>query len=160
MSIDLKELKPHHRGMARAQVAFGMKVKELADRFGLSAQQVTNITRSPLYKAEVARIEVEADNHVAELDLELKELAIRAVEIIAEDLMQVDPSGHRTSVAFNVLDRTGYAKKTTPQDNRKQQIVIHNYAPQPGDDPEEAIRELRELRKVFKEDEEDGEDDL
>lgn len=160
MSIDLKELKPHHRGMARAQVAFGLKVKELADKFGMSAQQVTNITRSPLYRAEVARIEVGADNRASKLDEELKALAERAVEIIAEDLVQNERTQHRTSVAFNVLDRTGYAKKNDPPDQRRQKIVINNFAPEPGENPAEAIERLRQLRDIFQGNQTTDEGDL
>ena len=150
MSTNLKALKPHHRGMARAQVAFGMKVGELAQRFSMSPQQVTNITRSPLYLAEVARIEAGAEGEVQKLDSELKALAERAVEIVAEDLMQAERTEHRTKVAFNVLDRTGYGKNDNfGVDNRKQKIVINNFAPNPGDDPEDAIKQLQELRNVF-----------
>ena len=124
MSIDLKNLKPHHRGMARAQVAFGMKVGELAEKFSMTPQQITNITLSPLYRAEVARLERGADGEVTKLEEELKALAIRAVEIVAEDLMHNEKTEHRTRVAFSVLDRTGYAKNLVPQDNRKQKIGI------------------------------------
>lgn len=156
MSIDLKTLKPHHRGMARAQVAFGMKVKELADKFSLSPQQVTNITNSPLYKAELTRIESGADENARSLNDELKALAERAVEIVAEDLMSKEASQHRTAVAFNVLDRTGYAKHLKAEDNRKQKIVINNFAPEPGESPEAAKERMKQLREVFeKENEED-----
>jgi hypothetical protein len=155
MSIDLKTLKPHHRGMARAQVAFGMRVGELAEKFSMTPQQVTNITRSPLYLAEVARIEVFADDNVSKLDEELKLLAKRAVEVIAEDLMRYDASEHKTKVAFGVLDRTGYGKNIVPQDNRKQKIIINNYAPNPGDNPEEAMKNLKALRDVFNEETEE-----
>jgi ABC-type Zn uptake system ZnuABC Zn-binding protein ZnuA len=156
MSINLKQLKPHHRGMARAQVAFGMKVGQLADKYDMTPQQITNITRSPLYVAEVARLETGADGEVAKLDEELKALAIRAVEIVAEDLMKKDSSEHRTRVAFSILDRTGYSKNILPQDNRKQTITIHNYAPEPGDDPQKAIKDLQELRKVFQDEQEES----
>lgn len=156
MSINLKTLKAHHRGMARAQVAFGMKVGELADKYDMSPQQVTNITRSPLYVAEVGRLEKGADGEVTKLEEELKALAVRAVEIVAEDLMQKDKTEHRTRVAFSVLDRTGYAKNLVPVDNRKQKIVIHNYAPQPGDSPEDAIAQLAPLRELFKNEREKG----
>lgn len=149
MSVDLKTLKPHHRGMARAQVAFGMKVGQLADKYDMTPQQITNITRSPLYVAEVARLEAGADGEVAKLEEELKALAVRAVEIVAEDLMKKDATEHRTRVAFSILDRTGYSKNIVPQDNREQSIVIHNYAPEPGDDPQKVIKDLQELRKIF-----------
>lgn len=150
--VSLNRLKPHHRGMARAQVAFALRPTELAERFGLSLSWISQIINSPLYRAEIERLTMMADANSTAADVsgELKAMTRRAAEVIAEDLYQGERSVHRTNVAFNLLDRTGYHKKEIPVDRRKQKMIFYNFAPLPGDDVKEAERQAEKVREILK----------
>jgi len=145
--IKLQALRPHHRSMARLQVAYGLRTKELAKRFGMLEPQVSIIVNSPLYQAELARLENFADEMAVDVGGELNQLAGRAVEIIAEDLHSKEKSAQRTKSAFAVLDRTGYHKKEEASDQRKQTLNFINLAPLPGEDPAESIARIKKIKE-------------
>jgi len=153
--ISLNRLRPHHRGMARAQVAFALRPTELAERFGLSLSWISQIINSPLYRAEVERLTMMADENSTAADVggELKAMTERAVEVIAEDLHREERSVHRTHVAFKLLDRTGYHRKEIPPDNRKQKMIFYNFAPLPGDDPKEALKQAEKIKAIMEQEE-------
>jgi len=113
-SPTIKQLRPWHRSMARMMVAEGKRPGELAQIFGLSPAQVTIITNSPLFIAERRRLELLADYEAVDVRAELESrqgLAVQNIDLglIAGDLKM------RVNTALEVLDRTGFGKKTEPQ---------------------------------------------
>ena len=108
---------PHHRAMARDFVA-GFRPNEIALKYGFSAPQITRISQSPLFQAEVNRLEAQAENRAVDVHEDLKHMSVRAAEILDENLQMSDEFIKRslkTKTAFDVLDRAGYAKQETPQ---------------------------------------------
>lgn len=167
----LKRLQPHHRAMARLEVAFGLSGAELAQRVGLTTVMVSLIRRSDLYRAEIARLERLAEDNSLDIRKRIKSdlniLSERSVEVIAEDLYQQTPSTHRTNTAFKTLDRAGFnataaAAAAKGNDNRKQTVNFVSFAPLPGQDPEECQKHLKQVqnllsaKKAEEEEEENG----
>ena len=146
---ELQSLRPHHRAMARA-IACGITPTELANRFGFTVPGVTYIINSPLFRAEVRRIELASEEDVVDIREELKKLSQIAVEVISEELYNPSPSARRTETAFKVIDIQGDGPAKT-------QINIINFTPRPGDDPEQAKINADEARKqiTINENEED-----
>jgi len=145
--IKLQALRPHHRSMARNQVAYGLRTKELAERYGMLEPQISIIVNSPLYQAELKRLESFADEMSVDVGGELDTLAKRAVEVIAEQLHENDKSAQRTKAAFSVLDRTGHHKKDEASDQRRQTLNFINLAPLPGEDPVESIKRMKKIKE-------------
>ena len=131
----LKGLYPHHRSMARTLVSEGLRPGELAERFGMSPSQISVILSSPLFKAEVARLEAQAEVAVSDIGRDLKSLQPRAVEVIAEDLHLAKPSPQRTRAAFDLLDRTGYGKNEGEKKEGDKHLHFHDH------------REIKEMSK-------------
>jgi len=109
-------LHPHHRSMARALVQGGLRNKDLVVMYGFSAGQISAIINSPLFKAEVARIEAQAEESAVDTVRDLTLMKGRAAEVIAEDLYANDRK-LRSNTAFEVLDRTGHPKGAPVQKN-------------------------------------------
>lgn len=108
---DIGYLHPHHRAMARAQVTGGLRPSELAILFHLSPSQVSIISHSPLYKAEIARLEAGAEINSINVRKELELLQPRALEILTEDMMGIGigiDRKLRNYTAFRILDKTGF----------------------------------------------------
>ena len=106
---DIGYLHPHHRAMARAQVAGGLRPKDLCVLYGMSPSHISTILHSPLYKAEIARLEAEAEMTSLNVRKELELLQPRALEILAEDLHAAHVDRKlRNYTAFRILDKTGY----------------------------------------------------
>lgn len=106
----LQNIQPHHRSMARDFVR-GARTNEVAVKYGFSAAQIAIIKNSPLFKAEMARIEAMADAGTAETRRELESLQPRALEVIAEDLFQDGVDRNlRNKTAFELLAVTGFSK--------------------------------------------------
>lgn len=143
---EVQSLKPNYRAMARAVAFHGKRPTELAEMFGYTVVQITNITQSALFKAEVKRLEIMTEEASVEVATELKELAGRAVEIVAAELHNPNPSRHQTETAFKVLDRTGFHPKSdtvkTPLG-----IQIINYTPLPGESPADVEQRLAGKRE-------------
>ena len=107
-------------------VSEGLRPKDISKRFGLSPSQVSIIINSPLFQAELARLEGEAEIQAVDVAKELRMLQPRALEILAEDLY--NPNGdrkHKSHMALEVLDRTGYGKTTAPQEHRHLHLHAH-----------------------------------
>ena len=145
--IQVHSLRPHHRSMARLQVAYGLTNVQLAERFGMGQPQISIIVNSPLYKAELKRLESMADEMAVNVGDELAGLGPRAVEVIAEDLHDREKSAQRTKSAFAILDRIGHHKKETPADQRKQTLNFINLAPLPGEDPDESLKRIKKIKE-------------
>lgn len=169
-SPSLKRLQPHHRAMARLEVAFGLSGIELAQRIGLTTAMVHIIRKSALYQAEIARLERLAEDSSIDIKKRIKSdlniLSERSVEVIAEDLYQQTPSTHRTNVAFKTLDRAGFNATAAAQaqrtgiDNRRQNVNFISLAPLPGDDPEAHKKRLKDIQALMDGNAAEGEGDL
>lgn len=108
----IKSLWPHHRSMARTMVMGGLTPSQLAALYGFSPSHVTRIINSPMFRAEVARIEEDAEEVAHDVAVELKQLAQRAVEILDDQMnKQGVAEVVRQRAALEVLDRSGYGKK-------------------------------------------------
>lgn len=105
----LQVLRPLHRLMARSLVFTGQAQKEIGEVFDLNQSTVSRILRSPLFQAEVARLEAGVEIQTQGLMADLLILAKTATEVLDREL-QGNPSSlearkHQTSVAFGVLDK-------------------------------------------------------
>lgn len=142
--------------MARL-VAQGLRPGDIAERFGMLPSTVSIIINSPLFRAEVSRLEEQLELSALDAARELQELVPRAVEIIAQDLYASAGAGisrkEQRSTAFEILDRTGYAKKQDLHVGDKVVNIIYNI-PEPGSRPEEFISKQTEkiLEGEFDED--------
>lgn len=98
--------------MARSLVAGGLTPGELADAYGFSVSHISRIINSPMFLAEVERLEAQADKVAADVREDIRKLAERAIEVLDEQLnMKGIPEQVRQRAAFDVLDRAGYGSK-------------------------------------------------
>lgn len=128
LSPIIQQIRPWHRSIARA-AATGMRPSELASAYGYSNGQISRILGSPLFKAEVARIEAQAEVTAVNVRTEMNVLAVRAVEILDREM---DPDYNLTekdralqvSTSFGILDRTGSGKS---DDKPKGELHLHKH---------------------------------
>lgn len=123
----LQQLRPWHKSMARMMVAGGRRPKELATIFGLSQRQISTIISTPLFLAEVNRLEALAEYEAVDARTELEMRQPLALEAIDRGLLQGDPD-KASKVGFEILDRTGFPKGATVQKH------IHLHAHREVDD--------------------------
>lgn len=125
----ISQLWPHHRSMARMFLE-GMQPGEVAAVTGFTPGQITRILHSPLFEAELARLEGQAEIEAAGVGNELKRMAGRAIEILDENLHSQDTEmvsrELKTKTAFDVLDRSGHSKRVDPQ----RHLHLHAHAHQ------------------------------
>ena len=145
----ISQLWPHHRSMARMFLE-GMQPGEVATVMGFSSGQITRILHSPLFEAELARLESQAEQEAVSVDGELKKMAARAIEVLDENLQAENISRElKTKTAFDVLDRSGHSKKIDPQ----RHLHLHAHAHKKVGDMEQV--ELYEtVEDLINEDEE------
>ena len=108
-SPTISELKVHHRNMARLQVAMGLRPGELAAITGFSPSQISVITQSPLYEAEINRLESLAEAEIIDIRRELEARHPMALAAIDRGLGQEDDN-KAAQIGFEILDRTGHSK--------------------------------------------------
>jgi len=121
----ISQLWPHHRSMARMFLE-GMQPSEVATATGFSAGQITRILHSPLFEAELARLESQAEAEVVSVNGELKRMSLRAIEVLDENLQAENISRElKTKSAFDVLDRAGHGKKMDPQRHLHAHAHVH-----------------------------------
>lgn len=116
-SPKIQQCRPWHRAMARMVVA-GARPMEIAESFGYTAGQISKIIQSPLFEAELHRLESEAEAAAVDIHEDLAQMSLRAAEILDREL-QPDPTDlrsreHQVQVAFGVLDRAGFTKRDQP----------------------------------------------
>lgn len=116
-SPKIAQCRPWHRAMARMVVA-GARPMEIAESFGYTAGQVSRIIQSPLFEAELRRLENEAESAAVDIHEDLAQMSLRASEILDREL-QGDPTSLKEreaqiTVAFGVLDRAGFTKRDQP----------------------------------------------
>ena len=121
----ISQLWPHHRSMARMFLE-GMQPGEVAAATGFTPGQVTRILHSPLFEAELARLESQAEAETVGVAEELKRMSRRAVEVLDENLQAENISRElKTKSAFDVLDRAGFSKKTDVQRHLHAHAHVH-----------------------------------
>ena len=109
-SPQIGHLWPHHRAMVRAAFE-GAQPKELCEAYNLSEGQVSRIINSPLFQAELARLEAEAEMSLTSARRDLKILAGRSVEMISEEMERLKDAESwperrlKVKTCFDVLDR-------------------------------------------------------
>lgn len=124
--IEVKQLKSHHRSMARDMIACGeLRPTDLARIYNMRPSQISIILNSPAFVAELARLEAEVEDSICDVREDLRLLTPRAKVVITEELYQ-DPKPNddgkmvpltlqerklRLSTAFDVLDRDSGKKK-------------------------------------------------
>ena len=120
LSQHITQLRPWHRNMAR-QVVAGARPGELAEMYGYTPAMITRIINSPLFKAEVARMEQRNEDIAVDVNADLKNMAPRAAEVLDLELgdddvakLSLQERHLRVKTAFGVLDRAGYGRKDQP----------------------------------------------
>lgn len=114
--MKIKQMKNHHRSMARDLIAGGLKNKELAKLYGMSPGQISIIVNSPVFIAECARIETEIEEEVLNLREEIRLIAPAARGVLVRELvtdphdMNIQGRKLQVDVAKDVLDRSGVHK--------------------------------------------------
>ena len=121
--IQIGQLKNHHRSMARDIVACGeLRNKDLARIYGMTESQISIIVNSPVFQAELARLETEVEESICDVREEIRLLVPRAARVLKEELYKDDgdtPEDRlslperklRLGVAIDVLDRDSGRKK-------------------------------------------------
>lgn len=105
----------------------GMQPGEVALVTGFTPGQITRILHSPLFEAELARLESQAEQEVVSSGNDLKRMASRAIEVLDENLHSQDISRElKTKTAFDILDRSGHSKRVDPQ----RHLHLHAHAHQ------------------------------
>jgi len=115
--IRIKQLRNHHRSMARDYVAGGLRNKELARIYGMSASQISVITLSPAFIAECSRLETELEDESLHVRDDIRLIAPLAKRVLAADLAadlkdldMLPARKYRSSIAMDILDRAGVSK--------------------------------------------------
>jgi len=109
----IQQIRPWHRALARATAA-GMRPNEICAAYGYTPAWVTRIMSTPLFQAEVARIESLAEIEAIDVREDLNRMAPRAVEVMDECLDQTEDRKLQFDAAKDVLDRTGHARNNSP----------------------------------------------
>lgn len=109
----IQQVRPWHRALARA-VASGMRPNEICDAYGYTAAWITRIISTPLFQAEVARIEAQAEDVAVDVRRDLNVMAPRAVEVLDERLDDGEDKRLQLDAAKDVLDRVGHGKQNAP----------------------------------------------
>lgn len=118
----IKQLKNHHRSMARDIIAIGeIRPMDLARIYNMWPGQISVITNSPVFIAELARLEDLAEEAMCDVREDIRLLVPRAKQIITEELYKEDNDEDkpmplaerklRLSTAFDILDRDSGKKK-------------------------------------------------
>jgi len=140
----LAQVRPWHRAMAR-MVAAGARPGEIAESFGYSVGQISVISGSPLFRAEVARIESQADAESVSIRRDLQIMSARAIEILDEALETPvegwQDRAKKIDAAFGVLDRAGYGKKEQPQEHKH----LHLHAEVKKMSDEELLKDVLDM---------------
>jgi len=125
LTPSIGQLWPHHRSMARLFLE-GATPGEVATITGFSPGQITRILNSPLFQAELQRLESAAEIEAVSVDRELKRMSLKAVEILEENLHSENISRElKTKSAFDVLDRAGHGKKDGVQRHEHLHAHVH-----------------------------------
>lgn len=128
-SPQIQHLWPHHRSMVRAAFE-GARPGELAEAYGMTEGQISRIMGSPLFQAELGRLEAEAEIALTGARRDLKLLAGKSVELISqelEDLSDKESFPERKLKLKTCFDILGVVKivPDAPQINVHQHLHAH-----------------------------------
>lgn len=107
--------------MARALVAGGLTPKQLALSFGFTFGHVSRILQTPLFEAEVDRLERQAEMEGIDIRQDLANMGERSLEVLDEDIhmtgtddqpMEIRERYLRNKSARDILDRIGLRKES------------------------------------------------
>lgn len=111
----ITQVKEHHRCMARDIVCGGLRNKDVAKLYDMTESQISIIVNSPLFQAELARLEALADNAVLEVKNRTALMVPQATRVIEHALHCADPEENPdpsndsmklgVKVALEVFDR-------------------------------------------------------
>ena len=119
--VQISQMKPHHRSMARDIVAMGeIRNKDLARIYNMLPPQISIIVNSPVFQAELARLEDEVEESVCHVRAGIRLLVPRAEQVLKEELFKDEEEDEfgmsvkmslperklRLGVALDVLDRS------------------------------------------------------
>jgi len=122
LSPKIKQLKNHHRSMARDIIAMGeIRNVDLARIYNMKEAQISIIINSPCFIAYLAELETQVEDNITELREDIRLLVPRASMIIKEELFKEDDQPDapmtlserkmRLSTAFDIWDRDSGRKK-------------------------------------------------
>lgn len=134
--IEIKQLKNHHRSMARDIIAMGeIRPTDLARIYNMWPGQISIIINSPVFLAELARLEDMVEESICDVREDLRLLTPRAKRVIAEELHKEDDDDEapmtlgerklRLSTAFDILDRDSGKKKHGESSAREVHFHTH-----------------------------------
>ncbi len=109
-----KQLRPHHRSMARAFIS-GLTPTQVALIYGFTEAHISRIQQTPLFEVEMDRLTRGADDNAVDLKEDLKVMRAKSIEVLDEDL-HINPTELqmrvlRNKTAQDILDRTGVRKQ-------------------------------------------------
>jgi len=129
-------------------VAAGMRPNEIAESYGYSTSHISKVLASPLFQAEVARIECQAEAEAVSVRSDLQQMSLRAIEVLDEALETPvedwNARSKRIDAAFGVLDRAGYGKKEQPQEHKH----LHLHAEVKKMSDEELLKDVLEMTNL------------
>ena len=89
--IKITQMKNHHRSMARDVVCGGLQNKDIAKLYNMTESQVSIVVNSPLFQAELARLEALADNAVMEVKQRTALMIPKATKVLQNVLDRAAP---------------------------------------------------------------------
>lgn len=87
----ITQMKNHHRSMARDVVCGGLQNKDIAKLYNMTESQVSIVVNSPLFQAELARLEALADNAVMEVKQRTALMIPKATKVLQNVLDRAAP---------------------------------------------------------------------
>lgn len=115
--VAFTQIRPHFRAIARAAVV-GLSPGQLATSFGFTESHMSRILQTPLFEAEIARLERKADDNACDIREDLRVMRIKAIENLDEDLniepLNLQARALRGHASRDILDRTGIRKQDKP----------------------------------------------
>lgn len=131
ISLQPKRIHQRHRALMRKLIA-GVTLKQACEELGFSVSRASLIVNSPLFQAEMERLEEEMKNKFVEAEAEkdradaadpvrtfLVDSALDAARTLKGALSDAN-TGTRVNAAKDILDRTGYAK----EDKLKARVLV------------------------------------
>lgn len=108
-------LSPRMRAVARLEIQ-GMKAKDIADHLGIHPMTISQVRATSAYQELVRQLHSEVDDAAVKQAIEdpvrrfLGENALAAAKQIVDLMHNAEEEKIRQTSAFDILDRTGYAK--------------------------------------------------
>lgn len=113
-SPHIQHLRPHHRSMVRAVALGDFTPMELSQRFAMTPGQVSRIMGSPIFQAEVLRLQEEAEIITLDMAKDLKMMGELALQNLDEDLHikpeTLEARKYRGQVSTDILGMLGLSK--------------------------------------------------